>query len=149
MSILVACEESQAVTVELRRLGHKAFSCDILPCSGGHKEWHIQGDVLEVLGRKWDMLIAFPPCQHLACSGNPSRAPKKMNGGTQEAEGAAFFMKMVNAHHIPKIAVENPVGVMSSKHKKPSQVSDCALHVPTLTHTAHHTPHPAHYLHTR
>ena len=60
MKILVACEESQAVTKELRKLGHQAFSCDILPCSGGHPEWHIQGDVLEQLDKGWDMLIAFP-----------------------------------------------------------------------------------------
>ena len=69
MKVLVACEESQAVTIELRKLGHEAYSCDIEPCSGGHPEWHIQGDVTPLLEEKWDMIIAFPPCTHLAVSG--------------------------------------------------------------------------------
>ena len=69
MKILVACEESQAVTIELRRLGHEAFSCDILECSGGHPEWHLQEDVTPLLKQRWDMIIAFPPCTHLAVSG--------------------------------------------------------------------------------
>jgi hypothetical protein len=69
MKILVACEESQAVTKELRYLGHEAFSCDLLPCSGGHPEWHLQQDVFEVLKQRWDMMIAFPPCTDLAVSG--------------------------------------------------------------------------------
>ena len=69
MRILVACEESQAITIELRKLGHIAFSCDLLPCSGGHPEWHIQGDVLEQLDKGWDMMIAHPPCTFLAGSG--------------------------------------------------------------------------------
>ena len=69
MKILVACEESQAVTIELRRLGHEAYSCDIEPCSGGHPEWHLQVDALELLKMKWDMILAFPPCTHLAVSG--------------------------------------------------------------------------------
>ena len=61
MKVLVACEESQAVTKELRLLGHEAYSCDLLPCSGGHPEWHLQQDVTELLKQKWDMVIAFPP----------------------------------------------------------------------------------------
>ncbi len=69
MKILVACEESQAVTIEMRRLGHEAYSCDIEPCSGGHPEWHLQVDALELLKMKWDMILAFPPCTHLAVSG--------------------------------------------------------------------------------
>lgn len=69
MRILVACEESQAVTIELRRLGHEAYSCDIQPCSGGHPEWHIQADALELLKLKWDMIIAFPPCTYLTAAG--------------------------------------------------------------------------------
>lgn len=69
MRILVACEESQAVTVGLRRLGHEAYSCDIQPCSGGHPEWHIQADALELLKLKWDMIIAFPPCTYLTAAG--------------------------------------------------------------------------------
>ena len=66
MRVLVACEESQAVTKELRRLGHEAYSCDLLPCTGGHAEWHIQVDALQLLKIKWDMVLAFPPCTHLA-----------------------------------------------------------------------------------
>ena len=69
MKVLVACEESQAVTIELRKLGHQAYSCDILEQSGGHPEWHIKGDVLKQLDKGWDMMIAFPPCTHLAVSG--------------------------------------------------------------------------------
>ena len=69
LKILVACEESQAVTKHLRVLGHEAFSCDILPCSGGHPEWHYQQDVFEVIEKGWDVMIAFPPCTHLASSG--------------------------------------------------------------------------------
>ena len=69
MRVLVGCEESQAVCIELRRLGHEAFSCDLLPCSGGHPEWHYQRDIFEAIGMGWDMLIAFPPCTHLTVSG--------------------------------------------------------------------------------
>ena len=68
--VLVACEESQAVTIELRALGIEAYSCDILPCSGGHPEWHIQGNVLPLLNQDWDMIIAFPPCTYLTSTGN-------------------------------------------------------------------------------
>ena len=119
MKILVACEESQAVTKELRHLGHQAFSCDILPCSGGHPEWHIQGDVLEQLDKGWDMLIAFPPCTHLAVSGARHFAKKIADGRQQQ--GIDFFMKMVNAP-IPKKAIENPIGIMSTKYRKPNQI---------------------------
>ena len=69
MRVLVACEESQAVTIEMRKLGHEAYSCDIEPCSGGHPEWHIQGDVTPLLKQKWDMIIAFPPCTYLSNAG--------------------------------------------------------------------------------
>jgi len=80
MRILVACEESQAVTIELRKLGHEAFSCDIQDCSGGHPEWHIQGDVIEQLDKGWDMMIAFPPCTHLALSGSMHFEKKRLDG---------------------------------------------------------------------
>lgn len=70
MKILVACEESQAVTIELRRLGHEAYSCDLIPYSGGHPEWHLRVDALELLKMKWDMIIAFPPCTYLTVTGN-------------------------------------------------------------------------------
>jgi site-specific DNA-cytosine methylase len=119
MKILVACEESQAVTKELRKLGHSAFSCDILPCSGGHPEWHIQGDVIEQLDKGWDMLIAFPPCTHLAVSGARHFAKKIADGRQQQ--GIDFFMEMVNAP-IPKKAIENPIGIMSTKYRKPNQI---------------------------
>jgi len=69
MKVLIACEESQTVCKEFRRLGHEAYSCDILPCSGGHLEWHLQQDITPLLEQEWDMIIAFPPCTHLAVSG--------------------------------------------------------------------------------
>jgi hypothetical protein len=119
MKILVACEESQAVTIELRKLGHEAYSCDILPCSGGHPEWHIQGDVLEQLDNGWDMMIAFPPCTHLAVSGAAWFAEKIKDGRQQQ--GVDFFMKLVNSP-IPKIAIENPVSIMSTHYRKPDQI---------------------------
>lgn len=69
MRVLVACEESQAVSNEFRRLGHEAYSCDIEPCSGGHPEWHLQVDALELLKMRWDMILAFPPCTYLSNAG--------------------------------------------------------------------------------
>ena len=90
MKILVACEESQAVTKELRRLGHEAYSCDVQECSGGHPEWHLQVDSLELLKMKWDMIIAFPPCTYMTNAGavrmrvgggNSGRAVPKSNAG--------------------------------------------------------------------
>ena len=69
MKILVACEESQAVTIAFRKKGHEAYSCDILDCSGGHPEWHIKGDLLPLLKEKWDMIIGFPPCTFLSNAG--------------------------------------------------------------------------------
>ena len=119
MRILLACEESQVVCVELRKLGHEAFSADILDCSGSHPEWHIKGDVLKILDNGWDMMIAFPPCTHLAVSG-ARHFKQKIKDGRQQ-QGIDFFMKMVNAP-IPKIAIENPIGIMSTKHKKPNQI---------------------------
>lgn len=112
MRILVACEESQAVTIELRKLGHEAYSCDIEPCSGGHPEWHLQVDALELLKMKWDMIIAFPPCTYLTAAG----AVRLFNhdGTVKDAEryekgkyAAVFFSKFLQAD-CPRIAVENP-----------------------------------------
>lgn len=80
MKILVACEESQAVTKELRRLGHEAYSCDIQECSGGRPEWHLKQDVIPLLSEKWDMIIAFPPCTDLAVSGARYFAKKRVDG---------------------------------------------------------------------
>ena len=120
MKILVGCEESQAVTIELRKLGHEAYSCDLLPCSGGHVEWHIQHDIFEVISLGgWDMLIAFPPCTDLSVSG-ARHFERKIADGSQ-AKSIDFFMKLVNCD-IPKIAIENPIGIMSGKYRKPDQI---------------------------
>jgi site-specific DNA-cytosine methylase len=119
MRILLACEESQSVCEEFRKIGHQAFSCDILECSGPNPEWHIQGDVLEVINQDWDLMIAFPPCTHLAVSGARHFEKKKQDG--RQKEGIDFFMKIVNAP-IPKIAIENPIGIMSKVYRKPDQI---------------------------
>ena len=110
MKILVACEESQRVCIELRKLGHEAYSCDILPCSGGHPEWHIQQDVTPLLNEKWDMIIAFPPCTYLSNAGARHLFP----GGELNKErykkgllAKELFMSIYNAD-CPKIAIENP-----------------------------------------
>ena len=112
MRILVACEESQAVTKELRRLGHEAYSCDIVECSGGHPEWHLQQDVLPLLKEHWDMIIAFPPCTYLSNAGACRLYPKKgeldMERYRKGLEAKEFFMAFLNAD-CPRIAVENPV----------------------------------------
>lgn len=137
MKILVACEESQAVTIELRKLGHQAFSCDIIECSGGHPEWHIKGDVLEILNPmtkydwndyitfetmdgeehwiegKWDMIIAHPPCTHLAVSGARHFEQKRADGRQREA--IEFFCRFLEAD-CDKIAIENPVGIISGEY---------------------------------
>jgi len=119
MRILVACEESQAVTVQLRELGHEAFSCDLLPCSGGHPEWHYQQDVFEVIDKGWDMMIAFPPCTDLAVSGARHFERKRKDGSQQRS--IKFFMDLANAP-IEKIALENPIGIMSTEWRKPEQI---------------------------
>jgi len=120
MKILVACEESQAVTKELRKLGHEAFSCDLLPCSGGYPEWHFQEDVFKVIeSGSWDMMIAFPPCTHLAVSGARHFEQKRKDGRQQQ--GIDFFMKLVNSD-IDRIAIENPIGIMSTNYRKPNQI---------------------------
>ena len=141
MRILVACEESQRVTIELRNLGHEAFSCDIQPCSGGHKEWHIQQNVLPLLDghcsfrtmdglahtidTKWDLIIAHPPCTYLTVTGNrwfnEERYGDKARKRKQDREEAIqFFMAFANAD-CERIAIENPVGVMSTHFRKPDQ----------------------------
>ena len=112
MKILVACEESQCVTMELRRLGHEAYSCDIEPPSGGRPEWHIQGDVLPLLSQCWDMIIAFPPCTYLsnagACRLYPRKGELDINRYHKGLAAKEFFLKFLNAD-CPRIAVENPV----------------------------------------
>ncbi|NBI73290.1 DNA cytosine methyltransferase [Clostridiaceae bacterium] len=119
MRVLVACEESQAVTKELRRLGHEAYSCDIEPCSGGHPEWHLQQDVTQLLKIRWDMVIAFPPCTDLAVSGARYFEQKRMDGRQQKS--IEFFMMFANCG-CPKTAIENPVGIMSGIYRKPDQI---------------------------
>lgn len=111
MRILVACEESQAVTVEMRKLGHEAYSCDIEPCSGGHPEWHFQQDVIPLLDMKWDMVIAHPPCTYLSNAGARFLYPKgKLNEERMEKgiKAREFFMLLYHAD-CPMVAVENPV----------------------------------------
>ena len=120
MRILVACEESQAVTKELRKLGHEAYSCDIQECSGGVQKWHLKVDALELLKMKWDMIIAFPPCTHLCNSGQRWFTEGKKDRKLQE-DAIDFFMKFANAD-CEKIAIENPVGIMSSYFRKPDQI---------------------------
>lgn len=110
MRILAACEESQAVTIEMRKRGHEAYSCDIEPCTGGHPEWHIQANALEILKMKWDMIIAFPPCTYMTNAGavrmrvKGEIVPERFQKAMQAKE---FFMRFYNAD-CPKIAIENP-----------------------------------------
>lgn len=122
--ILIACEESQAVCIAFRERGHEAFSADIQECSGGHPEWHIKGDVLEILNDEWDMMIAFPPCTYLTTTGNkwmkPEFATRFPGRKLQRWEAVNFFIKLVSAP-IKRIAIENPKGVMSSIYRKPDQ----------------------------
>lgn len=119
MRVLVACEESQEVCKAFRALGHEAYSCDIEPCSGGKPEWHLQVDALELLKMRWDMILAFPPCTDLAVSGAKWFAEKQADGRQQRA--IDFFLRFANAD-CPKIAIENPVGIMSTVWRKPDQI---------------------------
>lgn len=120
MNVLIGCEESQAVCIEFRKLGHEAFSCDLQECSGGHPEWHLQMDVFEAVKLKdWDMGIFFPECTHLAVSGARHFEEKRKDGRQQNA--VDFFFKIVNLS-IPKIAIENPIGIMSTIYRKPDQI---------------------------
>ena len=142
MKVLVACEESQAVTKELRRLGHEAYSCDIIRCSGGHPEWHIIQDVIPLLNGncrfqtmderchevkgKWDMIIAFPPCTYLTVTGNrwfnvERYGEKAVERQKNREEAIDFFLKFANAD-CERVAIENPVGIMSSTWRKPNQI---------------------------
>lgn len=123
MKVLLACEESQAVCYEFRKLGHDAYSCDLLPTSGDHPEWHIQDDVESVIKNDvWDIMIAFPPCTHLAVSGARHFKEKQKDGRQQKA--IKFFKKLWNANEwggINHICIENPVGIMSTELRPPDQ----------------------------
>ncbi len=118
MRILVGCEFSQTVTKAFRLRGHEAFSCDILP-TDGNPAWHIQCNINDILTQGWDMMIAFPPCTHLASSGARWFREKRADGRQQA--GIDFFMLLAGAP-IPRIAIENPVGIMSSVWRKPDQI---------------------------
>jgi len=137
MKILVACEESQAVTKELRKLGHVAYSCDLLPTSGSNPEWHLQDDVFKVIDiGTWDMMIAFPPCTYLASSGaqwlsHPEdkdlpfelrRPHPKYPDRRKDMEDAVSFVYALYHCNIPKVAIENPVGRLSSLWRAPDQI---------------------------
>jgi hypothetical protein len=134
--ILIACEESQAVCKEFRALGYEAYSCDILPDSGGHPEWHIQDDVFNVISEGWDMMIAFPPCTYLSVSGAqwyyhpvdkdlPIKQrrphPKYPNRNQDRQHAKEFFIRLYNSN-IKHIAIENPVGIMNTQFMKPTQI---------------------------
>ena len=142
MKILVACEESQTVCKAFRKIGHEAYSCDIQECSGGHPEWHIQGDVLPLLNGictfqtidgtqhtiqgKWDMIIAHPPCTYLTVAANKlynvdKYGEKAIKRLADREKAIEFFMSFVNADCERK-AIENPIGVISTRYRKPNQI---------------------------
>lgn len=119
MKVLIACEESQEVCKAFRARGHEAYSCDLQECSGGHPEWHLQQNVIPLLSEKWDMIIAFPPCTDLAVSGARWFAEKRADGRQQRS--IEFFKLFANAD-CPKVAIENPIGIMSREYRKPDQI---------------------------
>ena len=129
MRVLIACEESQEVCKAFRRHGHEAYSCDLIPCSGGHPEWHIQEDALKIIeGGHWDLIIAHPPCTYLSSVANRMYSVDRWGDGAWRRminrwRAAAFFMEFVLAN-CPRIAVENPVGVMNVWYRKPDQIID-------------------------
>jgi hypothetical protein len=117
MKVLIGCEYSGTVRDAFLKLGHDAVSCDLLPTDSPGP--HIQGDVLAILDQGWDLAIMHPPCDHLAVSGARWFKEKRADGRQQRA--IAFFMALVNAP-IPRIAVENPISIMSTQHRKPDQI---------------------------
>lgn len=142
MNVLIACEESQEVCKAFRARGHRAFSCDIQECSGGHPEWHIQGDVLPLLNGncafktsdththtqagQWDLIIAHPPCTYLTITGNRWFDVEKYGDKAKERikeryKAIVFFMHFVLAN-CDRIAVENPVGIMGSSYRSADQI---------------------------
>ena len=126
MKVLVACEESQEVCKAFRELGHEAYSCDIQDCSGGHPEWHLKQDVIPLLNQDWDLIIAHPPCTFLTVTGNrwfdvERYGDKAIQRQKDREKAVEFFMQFVNAK-CEKIAIENPIGYMSTAYKKPTQI---------------------------
>ena len=126
MRVLVACEESQRVCIAFRKKGHEAYSCDILPCSGGFPEWHIQDDVLKYLDDGWDLIIAHPPCTYLTVAANKyynidKYGDKAVQRVESRKEAVDFFLRFTKLK-CEKIAIENPIGVMSSIYQKPTQI---------------------------
>lgn len=150
MKVLVACEESQATTKALRALGHEAYSCDILECSGGHPEWHFNCDVFEIIKNnggtlqngesafveEWDLMIAHPPCTFLSSSGaswyyhpedkhlpvKERRPHPRFPNRAQDRDDAISFFKAIYNAPIKRIAIENPIGIMSTHLRKPDQI---------------------------
>lgn len=117
MKVLVGCEESQAVCMAFREKGHEAYSCDLLPCSGGFPEYHLQMDVFFALdNNKWDLAIFFPPCTHLAVSGARWFKDKQ----EEQKQAIDFFMRL--SRYNGKWAMENPIGIMSTHYRKPDQI---------------------------
>jgi len=126
LKVLIACEESQAVTKEFRALGHEAFSCDILPCSGGYPEWHLQQDVTELLKQEWDLVISFPPCTFLTVTGNRwfnvEKYGQKALKRIEDRKDAINFFKLFHNINCNHVVIENPVGIMSTELAKPNQI---------------------------
>jgi len=120
MKILIACEESQRVCKAFRERGHEAYSCDLEPCSGGHPEWHLQMDCVKAMGlRKWDMMIAHPPCTYIS---NMSNCRIKEPGRKElRRQGMEFFMELVKSD-IPKICIENPRGLPEREYRRSDQI---------------------------
>ena len=134
--ILIGCEESQEITKAFRALGPRfeAYSCDLKPCSGGHPEWHIQGDVIQALNDgHWDLFIVHPTCTHLSASGALHFAEKRKDGRQRNA--IEFFLKMWNAP-VRFLCIENPVGIMSGKRSYLNE------HYPDLYEKAKNLPVP-------
>ena len=126
MKVLIACEESQAITKEFRKLGVEAYSCDILACSGGHPEWHIQGDAIkEAYSFKYDLMVAHPPCTYLSVSGNRwlynKDGSRNKERWENRSKALAFVNLLMNAP-IKHIVIENPISVISSQIRKPDQI---------------------------
>lgn len=126
MRVLVACEESQRVCIAFRAKGHEAYSCDIEDCSGSHPEWHIQDDVLKHLNEDWDLIIAHPPCTYLTVAANKyynvEKYGEKAAKRQYDRQNAIKFFMHFTGLKCPKVCIENPIGVMSTYYKKPTQI---------------------------